>query len=164
MAGVDRQINQRAGFGIVHKWQIQREAEQDRRIISIQRHDQLRLARLRAVHAVQIAMHLEAHHVLIQLIQRIAGLQRDRADVAEIIHHHLQHLAFQRFRRRGVEVGEGEHGGAPGRYGKWRHCTGRRATGQVKRHGDQGYGILPAAMSRLRLAFSSSVCVAQVLA
>ncbi len=124
LTGIHRQINQRTGVGIIQIGQVQRETEQGSRVVRIQRHDQFGLAGLRTVHAVQVAVHLETHHVLVQLIQRVAGLQRNRADVTEIIHHHLQHLAFQRFRRRGVEVGEGEHGGAPGRYEKWRIVPG----------------------------------------
>src|SRR5690606_1860534 len=56
--------------------------------------------------------------------------ERNRADIAEVVHHHLQHLAFQRFRRRGVQVGEGEHGGL-----RWRvkdgQCTGQRCPSQT---------------------------------
>ncbi len=57
-------------------------------------------------------MHLEPHHVLIQRVQQVARRERDGADVAEVVHHHLQQLAFQRFRRRGFQMGEGEHGGS----------------------------------------------------
>ncbi len=108
------QIDQRAGVGVIDIRQVQREAEQASRVVGIQCHDQFGLARLRAIHAIEVAMHLEPHYVLIQRVQRVAGRERNRADIAEVVHHHLQHLAFHRLGRRGVQAGEGEHGMAPG--------------------------------------------------
>ncbi|MCY1359669.1 hypothetical protein D9M69_462520 [compost metagenome] len=89
VAGLDGHIGQRAGLGIILARQVQGKTQHLGGIFIIQGQDQPRGVIQRAVHRVQIQVHLVANHVLIQLIERIAGRQRHRADVAEVVHHHL---------------------------------------------------------------------------
>ncbi|MDT4852677.1 hypothetical protein FQZ97_869170 [compost metagenome] len=102
VAGRDGHISQRARLGIILARQVQGKTQHLGGIFIIQGQDQPRGAIQGTVHALQIQVHFKADHVLVQLIERIARRQRHWADVAEVVHHHLQNLTLQRFGRRCV--------------------------------------------------------------
>ncbi|MNP15948.1 hypothetical protein D3C76_1083230 [compost metagenome] len=109
--GLHCHVRHAAGLGVVLHRQVQHKARYLLRVVFVRGDDQLHGNAFFTVQRLQVQVHLIADRVLIEVVQQVAGRDRDHADVGQVVDHHLQDLAIDVLGARGLEVADQGHCG-----------------------------------------------------